>query len=191
MEEIVGQIIKDAEIDYKQVNCTSGSWKRDPNVLIKEISDAIDCETDVEAKELDVFEYGYDLDDLFVSKMCDELYVPVLQPIEMNCEYREDESIVSSDEADLWDAFDDEHMYGNLCEIDSACSDDASKSIFAWVCDPKALLDSLESLDLVGMPLQDEENLEGSSVVLKLGNLQEKDNDESKRRGLLHLILLK
>ena len=48
--------------------------------------------------ELDVFEYGYDLDDLFVSKMCDELYVLVLQLAQMNCEYQEDEFVISSDE---------------------------------------------------------------------------------------------
>lgn len=160
-------------------------------MLIKEIGDAIDCESDVEAKELNVFEYGYDLDDLFVSKMCDELYVPVLQPAQMNCEYQEDESVGSSDEADVWDAFDDEKMYGNLSEIDSVCSDDASKSIFAWVCDPKALPNSLESLDLVGMPLKDEENLEGSPVVLSLETCKKMTMMSLKKRGLLHLILLK
>lgn len=58
-------------------------------------------------------------------------------------------------------------------------SDDACEDIIAGQEDQDALPGNLESLDLVEMPLQDEENLEGSPMILKLEKLRESDNDES------------
>lgn len=48
--------------------------------------DVVDCESDANAAEPDVFEFGYGLDDLLDSEKSNDLQVPVLQPVKEECD---------------------------------------------------------------------------------------------------------